>query len=213
MGTSYSNTVTFSAVSGEQTCVELPLPPRGKLTRIVITQISGTAAGGTVNVYNRKSACENQDDLNVDESGEVDSISNNLGSVQLATVEDHNLQVGDEIEIINCSVSAYNVTHTVTEVVDATKVLTDISYTAPATDGIWQTLPLAPRVTPTSSLVVTGTMSAGSYQNFSVKAHYENKDNQSVTMRTRYPALWLGMTPDQDGDFEIAVSAEADSPS
>jgi hypothetical protein len=192
--------------------VELPLPPRGVLDRIILTQLDGTPGAGTVVIYNRKGACLEEADLNVDESGVVATVVTNSGDAEVAFTADHNLKVGDTFEVKGCDVAAYNgVTHTVTEVVDATTVVTDIAYTSDGTAGFWQTSPFNVTNNPASHIVWTGTIAAGSLQGFDIDRGYENSDNQSETMRARYQALWAEVTPAETGNYEIAATAEADA--
>ena len=210
MATGYSRVVEFSGTSGTATCVELPAAPRGVLDRLIITQLSGTSAGGTVSVFDRKGACANANDLNVEESGEVTSIADSGGSASITFDAAHNLKVGDEIEIKGSSVSAYNTTHTVTSVTSDTVAVTDVAFTSGATGGFWQTLPFLPTLNPVSHLVYSGSVSSGSLQAFDIDRGYENRDNQDEFRRARYSALWLEYTPDQNGTFEVAVTTESD---
>lgn len=207
----YSRTVKFNVPGTGVACVELPCPPRGKIDRLIVTQINGTPGGGTISIYDRKGACPNEVDLNVDESGAVTSIVTNGGFVQLTTDADHNLKVGDEIEIKDCTVAAYNTIHKVTEVVSSTVVVTDVSFTSGATDGVWQSSPFIPSVNPASSLVYTNSLTSGSLQAFDVDQHYENRDNQSETMRARHAGLWLYIDTANTGDYEVSITSEADS--
>lgn len=207
----YTRTVKFAGTAGEPSCVELPCFQRGKLDRLIVTQTSGTPGGGNFNVYDRKGACVNEVDLNVTESGAVDAIANSSGVVRLTTDADHNLKVGDVIEIKNCSVTAYNRLHTVTDVVSSTVVVTNVSHTSNASDGVWQTEPLFPSVHPDSSIVYTGSLSSGSLKAFDIDQQYENRDNQDVVMRTRRGALWLEITPDNSGNYEVSITTESDA--
>lgn len=211
MPSGYSRVTQFAGVAATPICVELPAPPRGTLERIVLTQLSGTPGAGTVVVYNRKGACVSENDLNVDESGVVDTVLTNSGDASVTFTEDHNLKVGDTFEIKGCDVGAYNVTHTVTSVTSPTIVVTDIAYTSDGSDGFWQTSPFNPTNNPASHIVYSGTIAAGSLQAFNINRGYENSDNQSETMRARYQALWAEITPTENGNYEIAMTAEADA--
>ena len=211
MPSGYSRVTPFAGVTATPICVELPLPPRGTLDRIILTQLDGTPGAGTVNIYNRKGACVEEADLNVDESGVVTTVVTGSGDAQVAFTADHNLKVGLTFEIKGCDVAAYNVTHTVVTVVNATTVITDIAYTSDGTDGFWQTTPFNVTNNPASHLVYSGTIAAGSLQAFDIDRGYENSDNQSETMRARYQALWAEVTPAETGNYEIAATAEADA--
>ena len=211
MAVGYSRIVEFSGTASTKTCVELPACPRGLLEKLVITQLTGTAAGGDFNVYDRKGACANANDLNVSLSGGVTSVGNSSGQAQITTDAAHGLKVGDTIEVKGNTVSAYNVTHTVTVVVSETEVDTDIAYTSGGTGGLWQTSPYMPTRNPASHVVFSGTVSSGSFANHNIDRGYENRDNQSETMRARYQALWLEYEPDQTGTFEVAITTESDA--
>ena len=211
MAVGYSRIVEFSATTPTKTCVELPACPRGMLERLVITQLTGTSAGGDFKVYDRKGACANANDLNVSLSGGVTSVADSSGQARITTDADHGLKVGDTIEVKGNTVSAYNVTHTVTVVVSATEVDTDIAYTSGGTGGLWQTSPYLETRNPASHVVFNGTVASGSFADYNIDRGYENRDNQSETMRARYQALWLEFEPDQTGTFEVAVTTEASS--
>lgn len=210
MAGGYTRVVKFTGTAGQPQCVELPVPPRGVLERLIITQLNGTPGAGTVSIFDRKGACQGETDLNVDESGEVTGVTSSGGSAAVEFAADHNLQVGDTFEIKECDVAAYNVTHTVVEVTSSTVVVTDISYTSDGTGGVWQTSPFLPTNNPASHLLYEGNLASGELKAFDVDQSYENRDNQSETMRTRYQALWLEITPAQSGDFEVSVTAESD---
>lgn len=214
MAVGYSRIVEFSGTASTKTCVELPACPRGLLEKLVITQLTGTSAGGDFNVYDRKGACANANDLNVALSGGVTSVADstdNPGQALITTDADHGLKVGDTIEVKGNTVSAYNVTHTVTVVPSATQVETDIAYTSGGTGGLWQTSPYMATRNPASHVVFSGTVSSGSFSNHNIDRGYENRDNQSETMRARYQALWLEYEPDQTGTFEVAITTESDA--
>jgi len=198
-------------VAATPICVELPLPPRGTLDRIILTQLDGTPGAGTVNIYNRKGACSTANDLNVAESGSVVTVDNEGGMARVMFDADHNLTVGATFEVKGCSTAAYNVTHTVTTVMSSILVVTDVAYTAGGAGGLWQTPPFNATNNPASHLVYSGTIAAGSLQAFDIDRGYENSDNQSKTMRARYQALWAEVTPAETGNYEIAATAEADA--
>lgn len=215
MALSYSRTVQFSAAGGSTVCVELPLPPRGTLDRIVITQTSGTAVDAPFKIYDRKGASTVANDLNVDNSGSIVSITTSSGSCLVETSAEHNLIPGDTFEIKGSSVTAYNTTHTVVSVTSDTEIVTDISYSSDEGSGaLWQTSPFIPTVAPVTHLVVTATKSGASdYTSFGLARPYENRDNQTEVLRARYWALWLEITPAGSGakTFEIGYTAKGDS--
>jgi len=209
MSGGYSRTVSFVGVAGSPVCVELPLPPRGILERLIVTQLTGTPGGGTVVVYDRKGACLGEVDLNVAESGQVAASADDGGFVAITFSANHNLKVGDTFEVKGHTEASVNTTHTVITVTSATVVVTDIAFVGVGADGVWQTSPFIPTSNPASHLVYEGTLVTGSLKAFNISRGYENRDNQSETMRTRYQALWMQFTPVNSGNYEVAVTAES----
>ena len=209
MSGGYSRIVPFVGEAGTPVCVELPVPPRGTLDRLIITQISGTPGTGDAIIYDRKGACAGETDLNVDESGIVDSVTTAAGNASVEFTEAHNLKVGDTFEIKECDVADYNVTHTVTAVTSDVIVVTDVSYTSDGSGGVWQTSPFLPTTNPDSHIIYEGTLSSGSMKAHDIDRSYENRDNQSETLRTRYQALWLELTPENSGNYEASITTEA----
>lgn len=71
--------------------------------------------------------------------GSVTSITKDTGSS--ATIvslgESHNLVVGDDISVSNSPISAYNVVHAVTQIIDATTVKTDQTWSVDALGGFY----------------------------------------------------------------------------
>ncbi len=211
MASGYERVTKVSGTASVSMCVELPAPPRGTLDRLIVTQTSGSAGAGTINIYNRKGACSTANDIKVASSGGISTVADDSGSALVTTDADHLLKVGDAFEVKGCSVSAYNVTHTVTAVVSDVVVITDISYTSAGTGGLWQTSPFIPTNAPASHLIFSGTLSSGSLQAFDIDRGYENRDNQYETMRTRNTALWAEFVPATTADYEIAMTCEADN--
>jgi hypothetical protein len=209
MPSGYSRVTPFAGVASTPICVELPLPPRGILERIILTQLSGTPGAGTVVVYNRKGACSTANDLNVAESGSVVTVDDEGGMARVLFDADHNLIVGATFEVKGCSTAAYNVTHTVTAVMSSILVVTDVA--AGGAGGLWQTTPFNATNNPASHIVYEGTIASGSLKEFDINRGYENSDNQSETMRARYQALWAEITPTETGNYEIAATAEAEA--
>lgn len=216
MATGYSKVVTFSVTCGTPACIELPMPPRGILERLIVTQVSGPAEEGTINVYDRKGACIAGTDLNVAHSGVIDSIYDVSGSAGVETTEPHNLLPGDTFEVKNATETTYNTTFTVVSVTNDHQVVTNVSYTASeGTGALWQSSPFDPTTTPITHLVYTGDKESGTdLKVFDLNRAYENKDNQSETMRTRYSALWLEVLtvggPELLG-FQVAYTCRADA--
>jgi len=215
MSTSYSRTVAFTANGNLTTCVELPLPPRGELDRVILTQTSGTAANAVFKIYDRKGACTVATDLNVTASGGLDSVANSTGYCLVETLTGNGLKIGDTIEIKGSNVSAYNTKHTVTNIVSSFQVVTDIAYTSSAnSSGYWQTLPFLPTLAPVSHLIMTDTKQSNTdFVAFGLNRPYENRDNQSPVTRVRHSGLWLEITPAGSGTktWEISYTARANA--
>jgi len=209
MASGYSRTVRFDATGGSISCVELPAPPRGVVERLIISQISGNSAGGPITVYDRKGACAEEADLHIDESGNVTSVADASGFASITFGADHNLKVGDSIEIKGSNQAAYNVTHTVTSITSVTVAVTDVAYTVAGTGGFWQTSPFLATTNPESHIVYEDTVvAATTLKVFDILRGYENRDNQSETMRARHAGLWLEFAPDSTGAqvWEIAIT-------
>jgi hypothetical protein len=221
MATGYSKVIPFTVQCGTPACIELPMPPRGVLERVIITQTLGDLEEALLNIYDRKGACIPATDLNVAHSGAVVDISDDGGFVVLETDSPHNLIVGDRIELKNSSQDNYNVIHTVTEVLSDTELVTNIAFTIPgSTSGnfsvLWQTVPFDSTTAPITHLVyVAEKLANADYTQFDINRAYENKDNQSETMRCRYSALWLEVLTVGAAEtlgFEIAYTCRADAP-
>lgn len=211
MAGSYSRIVEFEGTASTPVCVELPTVPRGLLRRFVIKQASGTSASGAFTLYDRKGACVKATDLNVTESGTVTSVANSSGSAQITFAAATNLKVGDVIEIKGNSVSAYNVQHTIVSKTSATVFVSDVSYTSNGSGGLWQTTPFMPTYDPAMHAVYGNSVTSGAFSAYDLYISFENRDNQSPTMRTRYQALWLEFTPSQNGTFQAAITTESDA--
>jgi hypothetical protein len=216
MSSGYSKVISFSVTCGTPAAIELPAPPRGVLERVILTQVGGGAEAATCNIYDRKGACEAATDLNVAHSGVIAAVADASGFASVTTTAAHNLTVGDSVEFKNCSESTYNVLQTVTAVVSDTQFITDVAYVSPESAGaLWQTAPFNPTTQPITHLVYTfNKLSGTDYSSFDVQRSYENKDNQSNTMRRRASALWLEVLTVGTAEtlnFEIAYTCRADT--
>lgn len=216
MASGYSKIVEFECQCGTPAAIELPMPPRGVLERVIMTQVDGDAEEATCNIYDRKGACVAANDLNVAHEGTVAGIADNGGSVQVTTVDPHNLIVGDEIEIKNCLELSYNGLQTVVAVISDTVVVTNKPYIANENAGpLWQTKPFDPTTAPITHLMYTFEKTAGAdYKAFDINQAYENKDNQSPTMRARYSAMWLEILTVgavETLKFQVAYTCRADT--
>jgi hypothetical protein len=215
MASGYSRVVPFSIICGTPACIELPAPPRGVLERLIITQKSGDPEAAIINVYDRKGACVAANDLNVTESGLVATIGNDTGFTAVAFSADHHLIVGNQIEIKGSDVTGYNTDHLIVEVADTDIVITDVVYTANGTGGLWQTLPFNPTNKPITHLMLTANVTSGEdLVLFDIHRAYENKDNQSETMRCRHSSLWLEFLTVgavDPSDWEVAYTCQADT--
>lgn len=217
MATGYSNIVTFAVTRGVKSCTGLPMPPRGILERIILTQTSGSNTNATINIYDRKGACYAGSDLNVAESGVIDSIYDVSGDAGVETTQPHNLLPGDTFEVKNATESAYNTTFTVVSVVNDYQLVTDVAYTNPESTGaLWQTTPFNPTTAPVTHLVYTANKTGGTdFTAFDINRAYENKDNQDVALRSRTSSLWLEIVTAGGATalgFQIAYTCRADDP-
>jgi len=221
MGGTYSRVVEATVTGGVSNCVELPVPPRGVLERVIIKQTSGTDVDFDFVVYNRKGACPTGIDLHVN-GGAVTAVADNGGDAQLTLTTTqtypygYDLAVGDKIYVKGTNVAAYNVVHTVASVDSTTQVTTDITYSsAITTNGVWQDSEpqVYNRNDPTMHIVnesTTGTAGNAS-ANFDLERTYENADNQDITARRLATALWVDLQPagsEADIKYEIAYTAD-----
>jgi len=220
MASEYSRVVAFSGNSNAIQALELPAPSYGTLDRFIITQTSPTSntGSGTFKVYDRRSACIGLTDLNVANSGSIVSISNASGQLTLVFNAPHNLIKGVSFLIKDCDTADYNITYTVESVASATSVIVSSGITGSSeTTGVWQTIPFNPRTSPPTSLVYSGTVTAGTtFQAFDLNRGYENKDNQDINLRSRHTGLWLEFTSASLGDeimlgWEVAYTCKTNS--
>jgi hypothetical protein len=215
MASGYSRVVPFSIICGTPACIELPAPPRGVLERLIITQKDGDPEAAIINVYDRKGACIAASDLNVTESGTVITYGVGGATTTVLFTADHNLQVGNQFEIKGSGRAEYDVIHTVTSVVNPTTVVTDVSFTDETSGGRWQTLPFNPTNKPITHLMLTANVTSGEdLVLFDIHRAYENKDNQSETMRCRHSSLWLEFLTEGEvdpSDWEVAYTCQADT--
>ena len=220
MASEYSRVVAFSGNSNAIQALELPAPSYGVLDRFIITQTSPTSntGSGTFKVYDRRSACIGLTDLNVANSGSIVSISNASGQLTIVFNAPHNLIKGVSFLIKDCDTADYNITYTVESVASATSVIVSSGITGSSeTTGVWQTIPFNPRTSPPTSLVYSGTVTAGTtFQAFDLNRGYENKDNQDINLRSRHTGLWLEFTSASLGDeimlgWEVAYTCKTNS--
>jgi len=229
MAGTYSRVVEAAVTGGISNCIELPMPPRGTLDRLILKQTdSGTKYDFDYTVYNRKGACPTGNDLYVN-AGTIASVASNSGAAQFTITHDqfepygYRLQVGDKLWIKGLS-SAYNsaangnTPHTILSVDNAagTLISTNFSYAGAATDGYWQDNDpkVFPIRDPAMHLVVTeNTGTAGNVSaNFDMNRVYENDDNQDFTKRTQATSLWLDLQPGTSGSqtFEVAYTVNVE---
>jgi phage-related tail fiber protein len=220
MASEYSRVVAFSGNSNAIQALELPAPSYGTLDRFIITQTSpaSNTGNGTFKVYDRRSACIGLTDLNVANSGSIVSISNASGQLTIVFNAPHNLIAGNSFLIKDCDTADYNITYTVASVASTTSVIVSSGITGGSeTTGVWQTIPFNPRTSPPTSLVYSGTVTAGTtFQAFDLNRGYENKDNQDINLRSRHTGLWLEFTSASLGDeimlgWEVAYTCQTNS--
>jgi phage-related tail fiber protein len=220
MASEYSRVVAFSGNSNAIQALELPAPSYGTLDRFIITQTSpaSNTGNGTFKVYDRRSACIGLTDLNVANSGSIVSISNASGQLTIVFNAPHNLIAGNSFLIKDCDTADYNITYTVASVASTTSVIVSSGITGGSeTTGVWQTIPFNPRTSPPTSLVYSGTVTAGTtFQAFDLNRGYENKDNQDINLRSRHTGLWLEFTSASLGaeimlGWEVAYTCQTNS--
>lgn len=218
MSSGYSRVVEFQVTCGTPAAIELPMPPRGVLERVILTQLDDHPENATCNIYDRRGACEAANDLNVRLSGAIAGITDAGGYVQIETTQPHNLLAGDQIEVKGCSEVSYNVAQIVIEVISDTEFVTNQSYVSGEAGTavlLWQTLPFNPTTAPITHLMYTFNKTGGTdYTDFDINQAYENKDNQSSTMRARTSAMWLEVLTVGAAEiltFQIAYTCRADA--
>ena len=220
MGGTYSRVVEASVTGGVSNCIEIPVPPRGVLERIIVKQTAGTDVDFDFVVYNRKGACPSAIDLHVN-GGAVTAVVTNGGSVQLTITTTqtypygHELVVGDKLYVKGTNVASYNVVHTIVSVESATLVTTDITYSsAITTAGVWQdSVPqVYKRNDPTMHIVNESTtgIAGNASAIFDLERTYENADNQDITARRLATSLWVDLQPAGSGSktFEVAYTSD-----
>jgi hypothetical protein len=217
MSSGYSRVVEFQVTCGVPAAIELPMPPRGLLERVILTQLDDHPEAATCNIYDRRGACEAATDINVTHSGVVVDVADASGFIAVTTDDPHNLIVGDVIELKGCSEATYNSLQTVTEIVSDTEFVTDKAYVSPesGTGLLWQTEPFDPTTAPITHLMYTFSKLAGTdFTAFDINRAYENKDNRSPTMRARNSAMWLEVLTVGTAEiltFQIAYTCRADA--
>jgi hypothetical protein len=216
MASGYSKVVTFELFCGTPVAVELPMPPRGVLERVILTQLDDHPEDATCNIYDRRGACVAAMDLNVASSGGVVSLVEADGLSQITTDQPHNLIPGAVIELKGCEEGSYNTLQTVVEVLSGTELITDKAYVSDeGFSPLWQTQPFDETTAPVTHLLYTFSKVGGTdYAEFDLNRAYENKDNQSPTMRSRHSALWLEVLTEGAAEplkFQIAYTCRADT--
>jgi len=221
MGGTYSRVLEATVTGGVSNCIEIPVPPRGTLERVIVKQTSGTDVDFDFVIYNRRGACPTGIDLHVN-GGAVTAVANNSGDTKLTLTTTqtypygYELAVGDKIYVKGTNVAAYNVIHTIASIDSTTEVTTDITYSSViTTDGVWQDSDpqVYSRNDPSMHIVnasTTGTAGNAS-ANFNMDRTYENADNQDITARRLTTALWLDIQPagaESDITYEVAYTSD-----
>lgn len=195
MPAAYSRSISFTT-AGQTVCVRIPVPPRGRLTRLTLVQVAGTAVAGDFKIFDRKGACSVATDLNVRLSGVVSTVATDVSGCRVTFTDTHGLYVGTQFEIKGCSVAAYNVTHTVLSIVNSTTVISDVAFSGNGTGGLWQTLPFLPTRAPITHLLMQEEVFPGEpLQRLELDRVYENRDNQNESTRIASDSLWLEFVP------------------
>lgn len=208
MGILYEKTIRFAAPHGVKSAIELPAPARGVLRLLSFHQTLGAATSATFKVYDRRGACAILNDLNVEASGQVDSLTDQEGVLVITFTEPHNLVAGSVFELKGSAVAAYNTRHTVVTVVDESTIISDIAATASDSPafGMWQTLPWKPTNSPECHLVHSASIATNEHYELALNRSYENQDNQTEVARCRNTALWLEFMPAGDVDTAWAIN-------
>lgn len=122
----FSESYSYHVVADASKPVAVPCPSKALIHKLRVVKDTGTF---TVTAYNRKF------------TGPAKAIHRilNDGNTKTKLVfepgESHDLRVGDQVTVASSSVAGYNTLHVVTEVVDATTVVTDQAYSANGVGG------------------------------------------------------------------------------
>jgi len=212
MMTTKSEALQITLTGGVANCIPLPAPPRGKLDRLVLKQVTGTAVAATFSIFSRRGACSRANDIVVS-SGTLATVTNSGGKALLTFVEARQLVQGAKLLVKGCSVSGYNREHSVTGVVSDTQVLTDVDYSADGAGGFWQISPQPALLDPVMYLVHSGSVVANTpLIALGLQRAYENSDIRDIS-GVRTTCLWLELTPEGSGSqtWQVAISTLADS--
>jgi len=196
MSTVATRTILFDSDGVAPTCAQLGVPTYGRLSRFALSLGVGTITGGTLYIYDRKGACQNELDLNTKASGFA-TIANAGGLVQVTAPVDHRVYPGDMVEFKGPPRAEYPAVYQVLTIPSSTVFVLDTPYVAPADPlGLWQTAPMFPTLNPINHVVVVEAVPAtGELLLLELNRAYQNRDNQNELLRQMTPALWLEYIP------------------
>lgn len=192
MSTHYARTVEFSTTGSETKCIQVPTGSAGRINKFVLMQSGGVVGSAEFSLFSRKCACRGQVDIRVAKSGSVSAIETSSGSCLITTADPHGLQVGEKITVRWCDIPAYDTDHVVVSVPSSTTVVTDVSYTEDAAEGVWQSAPFNPSGPKDLHLLLDGQVSSGTPFNLlQADIDFSNTDNKYETNRTPSWSCWL----------------------
>lgn len=195
MSTVATRTIVFNSDGVTPTCVEVGVPRQGRLARIALSLQSGSLTGGTLYLYDRKGACQDQLDLNTDASGFAE-IADAAGLVEVTTPVPHGILPGVIVEFKGPPRAEYPLLYTVVAIPSETTFVLDTPYVAPADPlGLWQTKPLFPTLNAINHLVVVESIPVSGELWVELNRAYQNRDNQSEKLKQLTSALWLEYVP------------------
>ena len=199
----YSREFVFEFEDSDQVFFELPTPAHGLLDRLTVSKLGGALTEVQVRVYNRRGACVGGIDRFC-RGGAIDSVADQAGKVRLVTAEPHKFLGGEKLLLKDTDTVLDRVVGTVTAVVDATTVDTDLTHTA-VSAGYWQTAPKIYPLLPAEAYLVYSAANIPVAE-FDLDREYENRDNQDEHARTRQTALYLQMNPNNSGTVVVAYT-------
>jgi hypothetical protein len=218
----YSREYSFPILAGvaSPVCLEIPVPIRGTLQRLIIKQLAGASIDFSGKFYDRRLACANAVDRNVN-SGEVLSLADNGGTFRIELGAGHGFLPGQEIYVKGTGNAAVDgILHTISSVLSETVTVTTAFSGATGT-GLWQTKWLYIEDYDNMTFYDSeahlihefAAPGAGvTLKDQSIEADYANRDNQDLTARRPHSAIYLELTISTAADSTWLVSISADLP-
>jgi len=218
----YSREYKFSVLAAENpACLEIPLPYRGTLQRLIVKQLTGAATDYSGQLFDRKLACANGVDRNT-RNGTVTALANNgSGFFRITLGVGHGLLPSNIIYIKGTgNVAVDGLLHTITGFT-ATTVDVSTAFAGATGSGFWQTKWLEVSsydnfefYDPEAHLIHEfAAPGAGvTLKEQGVEVDYQNRDNQDRTARRSHSAIYLELTMASPVDSDWLVSISADLP-